>query len=119
MDFLKQEGKNIVLFIALLLGAFLVWKYYFADNTVDEGALLTTQNVILSGAEGEVLRALIDIKKIKIDDSIFSSTVFRSLEKFGRDISPEPKGRFNPFAPATDAAPVSQGNLNIIINDDF
>ena len=121
MDFLKQEGKNIILFTALLLGAFLVWKFYFADSTSDDSALLSTQNVAFNGAEGEVLRALIDIKNIKIDESIFSSNVFLSLVKFGRDVTEEPKGRDNPFAPATASAPPSQGNsnFNIIIKDDF
>lgn len=118
MDFLKQEGKNIILFVVLLLGAFLAWKYYFAPAE-EEGALLTTQNVALSGSEGEVLRALIDIRSIKIDETIFSSKIFESLVKFGREVTAEPKGRDNPFAPPTSEAPPQTNPINIIINDDF
>ncbi len=61
---------------------------------VSEGA--TNTSLVL---QNELLALLLDIRSIKLDESILSDTVFRSLEDFGQEIVLEPIGRENPFAP--------------------
>lgn len=47
----------------------------------------------------EILALLADLKKISLDESIFSDPIFQSLKDFSVELAPEPKGRQNPFAP--------------------
>jgi hypothetical protein len=81
---------------------------------VQEGALATTAGVpgagvaIVPGATGEAglavgrefLSLLLNIRSLKLDDSIFSNQAFVALQDFSRPIPPDTNpGRPNPFAP--------------------
>lgn len=47
----------------------------------------------------KVLEMLNRLTALKLDRSFFDSPLFRSLQDFGVEVVPEPKGRPNPFAP--------------------
>ena len=52
-----------------------------------------------SSLQDDLIALLLEIRSIKLDGDILSDKVFRSLEDFGQEITPEPIGRENPFAP--------------------
>jgi hypothetical protein len=97
MRILKKYKNIIIVAIIIVIVAF---SYnLFADKT--DKSLLTSE---VKGAKNSVLETdllsiLIDLRLIKLDDSIFSDKAFQSLRDFGQDIAPEPVGRKNPFAP--------------------
>lgn len=70
----------------------------------------------------EFINQLLNLQAIKLDDSIFSSLAFQSLEDFTIVlIQPGNEGRPNPFAPfgidAATGAPlpgIQEGGLNVI-----
>lgn len=97
MEILKKYKNIIIIAIVIVIVAFAY--NLFVDKT-DESLLTSevrgVENPVL---ETDLLSILIDLRLIKLDDSIFSSQAFQSLRDFGQDIVPEPIGRENPFAP--------------------
>lgn len=47
----------------------------------------------------DLLAALALLKTIRLDTSIFTDPIFKSLSDWGKAIPPQPVGRRNPFAP--------------------
>ncbi len=47
----------------------------------------------------EILALLDDLKKIRLDENVFSDPVFQSLKDLSVVLMVEPRGRPNPFAP--------------------
>lgn len=47
----------------------------------------------------EILNLLADLKKVKLDESIFADPIFQLLKDTSVELDLEPKGRPNPFAP--------------------
>ena len=92
-----QHYKNILLFVGIF--AVLVFVYLqFFKNTSQEEPLAV--EVVGQGQIGEDLVALLfRLQSLKLDQSIFTSPVFRSLKDFSQEIPSEPVGRPNPFAP--------------------
>lgn len=78
----------------------------------------------------EFVNQLINLQAIKLNDDIFSSLAFQSLEDFTIVlVQPGNEGRMNPFAPfgadgtepgvPTDQVQPSQGDLNVTPVDDL
>lgn len=59
-------------------------------------------------ASQDILSLVDTMRKMSIDSSIFSSPLFTSLVDFSVTITPELKGRPNPFAPIGNDQGVSQ-----------
>lgn len=57
----------------------------------------------------EIVSILNQLKTITIDDAIFKDPAFISLTDFHREISPQPKGRPNPFLPGEGVRVISSG----------
>lgn len=102
MEVLKKY-KTILLIIAIVIIAFIAYGFLFGGEKDD--SLLVSDSVFESSdstgaiVESDLLTLLLDIRSIKLDESVFSNEAFKSLEDFGQDIVPEPVGRENPFAP--------------------
>ncbi len=92
--------KNPVIAI-LVLVIVAVAGYFYANRNRESDQLLTGVSVAdeASAVDGDLLKTLGKLKKLRLNDSIFSDPVWQSLRDFGRTLSPEPKGRANPFAP--------------------
>ncbi len=61
-----------------------------------------------------ILSLLNDLKSLTLDDSLFSDPLFTNLVDFSTELTPEPKGRQDPFAPINvSAAPTIQGKTDI------
>jgi hypothetical protein len=97
MRILKKYKNIIIVAVIIVIVAF---SYNLFAGKTDKNLLTSevkeAKNSVL---ETDLLSILIDLRLIKLDDSIFSDKAFQSLRDFGQDIVPEPVGRKNPFAP--------------------
>ncbi|MEK7567717.1 MAG: hypothetical protein AAB513_02240 [Patescibacteria group bacterium] len=115
MDFIKSEIKNIVIFVAILSGLYFGYNYFFAENTSAD----PTTPISVSGSGGsvggEVLPLLLELKKIKLDQSVFNDPIFKKLNNFSTELvlSEGDKGRDNPFAPFEGVVAPSSPQINI------
>ncbi len=100
MTFLKENGKGILFFLLVLVGAGFGYNYFFSGASGVGGPLKTTT---LSGSENdEVLLLLLDLKSYQLkdlDQRIFADPVFRNLRNFSVELPYEKPGRANPFSP--------------------
>lgn len=68
-------------------------------GTSSADGVLNSQVVTENNDDSEVLKLLLDMRTIKLDDTIFQNPAFNVLKDTGQQIIPEPVGRKNPFAP--------------------
>lgn len=105
----KNAGIGIIALI-IIGGAYV----FLVGNKKEESPLLAknspssntpTQNVLFAENAPElaevrdIVSILNQLKTISIDDAIFRDPAFMALTDFHREISPQPKGRQNPFLP--------------------
>ena len=90
--------KNFIVIGVVVVLAFVGYNFFFVGN---DSSLLTAsiENSANGVADRALLTLLIDLKSIELDESIFDDQAFKSLRDFGRDLTAEPVGRENPFAP--------------------
>lgn len=100
MDFITRY-QNAVAFIVIVAVLFGSYQFFFAEPTEE---VLTTTGT-LATPDQELIALLSELKAIRLEPTLFSDPVFRSLSDFGRELVPEPTGRTNPFAPF-NATPV-------------
>lgn len=92
-------GKQQLLVVALLL-AIGGGGYYFFAGQSGTGAVANMSGAAAASAEEEdLINQLLELKSLRLDESIFSDPHFRSLTDFSVTIPPEPVGRSNPFLP--------------------
>lgn len=97
MKILKKYKNIIIIAVIIVIVAFSYNLFVGrADKSLLTSEVKKTKNSVL---ETNFLSILIDLRLIKLDNSIFSDKAFQSLRDFGQDIVPEPVGRKNPFAP--------------------
>ena len=95
--------------IAGVFGAgLLVWGYFMFFAGDSSGPLLSSSSgSTVSPVTQELLVTLSNLRTIRLDETIFTNSVFESLSDFGVVIPPEAIGRRNPFAPLGTGGPVS------------
>jgi hypothetical protein len=92
--------KNLIIVAVIILGlGAAVYFYISRDRTSDELLTGVPAGTALATVDGTLLSALRELKKLKLDDSIFKNPIWLSLSDFGRTLAPQPSGRPNPFAP--------------------
>jgi hypothetical protein len=95
--------KKIIIGIVGAIILFIVYAVFIkpdpsATPLVDNGSdSNVSADAQLLGTQ--ISQALLRIEQIKLDRSIFSSDIYRSLKDRSRPIIDEPMGRPNPFAP--------------------
>ncbi len=116
MDYIKSEIKNIVIFVAILGGLYFAYSFFFADET-SSPTVVTAAPGGGGSVGGEVLPLLLELKKIKLDQSIFSDQVFLQLKNFGVELFlvESDKGRVNPFAPLDATVATSSTQINVSV----
>ncbi len=90
-----------------VLGAVMIFGYFsfFGGDTADEGSLVSSDTGLSdnggqSSIQQEFLPILLNIKNLKLDDSIFQDPAFLSLSDSSIVLVPDGnEGRPNPFAP--------------------
>ncbi|HNW71540.1 MAG TPA: hypothetical protein PKZ36_02425 [Candidatus Paceibacterota bacterium] len=108
---MNSKVKNIIIFsvigLALILGYFIFANKKSSDESLisssDKEASTTTENTNTSSTNevGEdFIAILLNVKNLKLDDSILSDTAFSYLKDSSIYLIPEGnEGRTNPFAP--------------------
>lgn len=106
--------------VIMLIGGFVLVALallIFAANDSGSGAPASSVSPYLSVAPAapasaalgeDLLTALALLKTISLDTSLFSDPAFESLSDWGKEISPQPAGRRNPFAPLGVTASVAK-----------
>jgi hypothetical protein len=97
------NNKKIII-AGIVIFAMSVFVQAFQNETrAQEDALVAVDTTATEGGNNQkgrdILALLADLENIRLDESIFSDPVFQSLQDISRELSPEPKGRPNPFAP--------------------
>ena len=100
MKLLKKYKTILIVIVVVVVGGMAYNSYFGGEG----GSILTSDltsgsESAVSAADTDLLTLLLDIRSVKLDDSIFSEETFRSLEDFSQEIVPEPIGRENPFIP--------------------
>lgn len=92
--------KNILIGI-LVLGVAGYLNVFQKETQAQETLITPDVSVVAENDQQgqEILSLLADLKRIRLDGSIFSDPLFQSLQDFSVELNPEPKGRQNPFAP--------------------
>ncbi len=103
-----EKYKKIIIVIILLgigLVAYLLLK---PDPTAEKSISISDSIEETELLSQEVLRAISQIKSLKLDRSIFDDPVLKSLDDKSEEIKDQPVGRNNPFAPLSG---VSEGSV--------
>ncbi len=96
----NSRTRKILIFTLVFVGAFFVYTFFFTGDSkpalIAEKPLLQQENV----KGKELLKVLLSLNNIRLDEEIFSSPTFTSLEDF-TIVLPDfgTSGRENPFAP--------------------
>ena len=96
-----KKYKNILVIVTIVVVAFVAYSMFFAGRDITTN-ILTSSTVgpgIQSSVNSELLLLLINLKSIRLNDSLFGDPAFKELRDYGQDLVPEPLGRENPFSP--------------------
>jgi hypothetical protein len=101
---MKPKIKNIIIFGSIFAIIAAVYVIFFrsapAPSLVGTSGAPVTSAPVSSQASQEFLALLLNIRSIKLDDSIFSNPAFGVLQDYTIILVPEGnEGRQNPFAP--------------------
>lgn len=96
--------RGIIAGCILVVIAFFIYSYFF---TSAPQAVLSAVPADQSTAavDQDLITLLGTLKAITLDASLFSDVSFQSLQDFSQQLSPEPVGRANPFAPLGSVSP--------------
>ena len=108
---MSSKIKNIIIFIVIAIVLILVYVFFLKPTPTTPNLTTTSEtgvatNVVASNNIGntdinsDFLSTLLNVKNIKLDDSIFADTAFNSLKDSSIELIQDgTQGRPNPFAP--------------------
>lgn len=92
--------KTTAIFILILVVGAFIYFYMSGGSVNNNSALLQGSSPDVSDNVGvEVLTLLNQIQSLKIDSTLFSEPVYKTLVDYSVPIPAQPIGRTNPFAP--------------------
>ncbi|MEI6420160.1 MAG: hypothetical protein WCO30_00870 [bacterium] len=97
----KNSIITIIIVVVLALGGYLYMQNGDSSVNPDSGLVVDQSSMQISSVKEapEILQTLDKLSSLKIDDSIFNSAVFRSLQPSDVSSPTWTPGRSNPFAP--------------------
>lgn len=104
MEFIKKYS-TILVAAATILVAFGVYIFLRGDDVPVDPALLYTSdasNQIAMGVGQDILVALEELRRLKLNIDIFNDPSFQSLVDFASATTSEPLGRPDPFESLPD-----------------
>ena len=98
--------KNIIIFLIIAIALILIYVFFLKPSSDQDNLVLTTSGTsALPNVDGtssvtqDFLTLLLNVKNIKLDDSIFSDPAFANLHDSSITLVPDATtGRPNPFA---------------------
>lgn len=95
--------KSLLLMLGVGVAiAGVVWFSFMRDRTPT--ALLQTEEIgAVNAIDSDVVPVLLQLRAVSLSGTIFTDPAFVQLRDFGSQITPEPVGRPNPFAPVQSA----------------
>jgi len=96
----SSNTKNLVI-AGVILAVLIFAGYYYTTRDRSSNVDLLV-NIPVEGnqvIDGDLLSTLGQLKRLRLDETIFSNQTFISLTDHSRPLSPQTSGRTNPFAP--------------------
>ena len=105
------KRKKMIAVVVFIVAAFAVYAFFFGGSG-NKTEVVTVEKPVLSdeSVKGrDLLKVLLSLRGIKLDEGIFASLLFTSLQDFGISLPTGGSvGRQNPFAPlGTEEAPAA------------
>lgn len=94
---LFTQYKNV--FVAIILIGIAFFAYSFFAGGEDDAVLTEVATNGNSSVDNELIALLLELKSIRLDETVFTDPAFQSLQDFSQTLVVEPVGRVNPFAP--------------------
>jgi hypothetical protein len=94
MGYILEHKFVAGIITVVILGA--LW--YGLSNSGAQAPILQTEAPV-SESDKELVSTLLTLRAVQLNGTIFQDPVFQSLQDFTTEITPEPVGRPNPFAP--------------------
>lgn len=96
----SSNTKNLIIAGVILLALLGAGYFYASRERVNDADLLVGIPVSSEQAiDGDLLSTLRELKRLRLDESIFSNQSFVSLTDQSRPLPAQTSGRINPFAP--------------------
>lgn len=92
-----SRNKNLII-IGSLIALVVFAGYFYSTRDTSSDELLTTASAT-STVDGDLLPVLLQLRRLKLDDSLFRGQAWSSFNDFSKPLSPQAPGRQNPFAP--------------------
>src|SRR3989338_170331 len=122
-DFLSNN-KLIIAFAAVVIAGAIWYGFSYAGSSRE--AVLGTEKVVaaLNDEDQDIVKNLLILRSVDLNGTILSSKAFLGLQDFGTEITQEPVGRPDPFAPlsasvqvpATPASQTGSGGARTVTN---
>ncbi|MDE2399601.1 MAG: hypothetical protein KGL67_01140 [Patescibacteria group bacterium] len=123
------KPKNIIIFAVVGIALVLIYVFFINKAPEQTGLVSTSSNPVTSSTptsdasnpnslgSKDFLAVLLNVKTIKLDNSIFSNVAFSSLHDSSIVLTPDgTEGRINPFAPIGSDAVVTPINTTTTPN---
>ena len=95
----KNLGNTkVIVIVSVLIILALSWFTFSKPKTQDD-ELMQYDDAKLSATDKKILETLSSVGEIDIDPQVLNDPAFNSLQDRSRQITEEPIGRANPFAP--------------------
>jgi hypothetical protein len=96
---LRHKFLSVLILVAIIAVA---W-YELSASPSSSSSLITTSTPD-SGPDQQLVTTLLTLRAVTLSGTILSDPAFRSLQDFTTQITPEPVGRTDPFAPIAGAS---------------
>lgn len=101
----SSNTKNLLIAGAILVVLIAAGYFYATRERVSDSDLLVGVPITGEKAiDGDLLSTLRELKRLRLDESIFSDPSFVSLTDQSKPLPPQVSGRINPFAPLESAS---------------
>lgn len=96
MKELYAKYKNYILIGGLVIAASFAYFTYFGGGPEP---ILVSNGQVQNNVGQDLLKQLLQLRALQLNDAIFSRPAFESLQDFSQELVAEPVGRVNPFSP--------------------
>lgn len=104
----SSNTKNLIIAGVILVALLGAGYFYTTRDRVSDADLLVGIPITSEQAiDGDLLSTLRELKRLRLDESIFSDQSFLSLTDQSRPLPPQTSGRINPFAPLEVSTPTT------------